>query len=172
MNISESELEKVLRLAPSPKAPAGLKELLIAEAPSLVRRSPEPSFRDQAALGWLRRWWPAFAPTMVSLACAVVLTVQQRELRELNNSLQSLSARPAPTQDVQATGEIATPQQPSPDRTSAGEQAEIERLKQATLQSFLYAIRNRDLTNFFQAFTPEGVSQLNRKVWNLQIASK
>ena len=31
---------------------------------------------------------------------------------------------------------------------------------EATLQSFLYAIRNRDLTNFFQAFTPEGVSQL------------
>ncbi len=31
---------------------------------------------------------------------------------------------------------------------------------EATLQSFLYAIRNRDLTNFFQAFTPEGVSRL------------
>ena len=31
---------------------------------------------------------------------------------------------------------------------------------EATLQSFLYAIRNRDLTNFFQAFTPEGISQL------------
>jgi len=31
---------------------------------------------------------------------------------------------------------------------------------EATLQSFLYAIRNRDLTNFLQAFTPEGVSRL------------
>src|SRR6266702_4258523 len=134
MNISESELEKVLRLAPSPKAPARLKELLIAEAPSLVRRSPEPLFRDQAALGWLRRWWPVFASTMVSLACAAVLAAQQRELRELNHSLQSLSARPASTQDVQAAGEIATPQQPSPDRTSAGEQAEIERLKQLAAQ--------------------------------------
>jgi len=134
MNISESELEKVLRLAPSPKAPAGLKELLIAEAPSLVRRSPEPLFRDQAALGWLRRWWPAFASTIVSLACAAVLAAQQRELRELNHSLQSLSARPASTQDVQATGEMATPQQPSPDRTSAGEQAEIKRLKQLAAQ--------------------------------------
>ncbi len=134
MNISESELEKVLRLAPSPKAPAGLKELLIAEAPSSARRSPEPSFRDQAALGWLRRWWPAFASTMVSLACAVVLAVQQNELRELKHSLQILSARSGSTQDARATGEIATPQQASPDRTSAGEQAEIERLKQLAAQ--------------------------------------
>ena len=134
MNISEPELEKVLRLAPSPKAPEGLKELLIAEAPSSARRNPEPSFRDQAALGWLRRWWPAFASTMASLACAVVLAVQQRELRELNNSLQSLSVRTAPTQDLQATGEIATPQQPGPDRGSAGEQAEIERLKRLVAQ--------------------------------------
>src|SRR5438876_5955460 len=134
MNISESELERILRLAPSPKSPAGLKELLIAEAPSSARRNPEPSFRDQAALGWLRRSWPAFASTMASLACAVVLAVQQRELSELNHSLQSLSTRPAPTQDVQATGEIATPQQPSPDRTSTGEQAEIERLKQLAAQ--------------------------------------
>ena len=31
---------------------------------------------------------------------------------------------------------------------------------EATLQSFLYAIRNRDLASFFQAFTPEGVSRL------------
>src|SRR5438034_11471078 len=107
MNISESELEKVLRLAPSPKAPAGLKELLIAEAPSLVRRSPEPSFQAQSALGWRRRWWPAFAPTMVSLACAVVVTVQERELRELKHSRQSLSAGPARTQDVQAAGVVA-----------------------------------------------------------------
>jgi len=28
---------------------------------------------------------------------------------------------------------------------------------EATLQSFLFAIRNHDLTNFFQAFTPEGL---------------
>jgi hypothetical protein len=31
---------------------------------------------------------------------------------------------------------------------------------EATLQSFLYAIRNHDLTNFFQAFTPEGAARL------------
>src|SRR5690242_2129292 len=99
MNISELELEKVLHLAPIPKPPAGLKEVLIAEAPSSARRSPEPSFQDAATLGWLRRWWPAFAPTMVSLACAVVLTVRQKELRELKHSLQILSARPAPTQE-------------------------------------------------------------------------
>ena len=65
MNISESELEKVLRLAPSPKAPAGLKELLIAEAPLMVRRSPETSFRDQATLGWLRRP-PSLSPPVLA----------------------------------------------------------------------------------------------------------
>src|SRR5437867_1738480 len=113
MNISESELEKVLRLAPSPKAPAGLKELLIAEAPWSSRRSPELSFRDRAALGWLRRWWPALAPTMVSLACAVVLTVQQRELGELKHSLQILSSRPAPAENGRSIGAAAAPNGPS-----------------------------------------------------------
>src|SRR5439155_16716986 len=84
--------------------------------------------------GWFRRWWPAFATTVISLTCAVVLAVQQKELRELSHSLQLLSTRPGPTQHVQATGEIATPQQPSPDLASAGEQTEIERLKQLAAQ--------------------------------------
>jgi len=34
---------------------------------------------------------------------------------------------------------------------------------EATLQSLLYAIRNRDLTNLFQAFTPEAVSRLKKQ---------
>jgi len=34
---------------------------------------------------------------------------------------------------------------------------------EATLQSRLYAIRNRDLTNLFQAFTPEAVSRLKKQ---------
>jgi hypothetical protein len=134
MNISEPELEKILLVAPSPKPPAGLKELLIAEAPSSARGRPEPAFRPQATQGWFRRWWPAFATAMVSLACVVVLAVQQNELRELSHSLQLLSARPGPTEHVQAAGEIATPQQPSPDLASAGEQTEIERLKQLAAQ--------------------------------------
>src|SRR5258708_3846761 len=134
MNISEPELEKILLDAPSPKPPAGLKELLIAEALSSARRSPKPSFRPQATQGWFRRWWPAFATTVISLTCAVVLAVQQKELRELSHSLQLLSTRPGPTQHVQATGEIPTPQQPSPERASAEEQTQIERLKQLTAQ--------------------------------------
>ena len=36
---------------------------------------------------------------------------------------------------------------------------------EATLQSLLYAVRNRDLTNFFQAFTPEAVSRLKSQGW-------
>src|SRR5438552_15822916 len=100
MNISEPELEKILLRAPSPRPPAGLKELLIAEAPLSARGSPEPAFRLPATQGWFRRWWPAFATTVISLTCAVVLAVQQKELRELSHSLQLLSPRPGPTQQV------------------------------------------------------------------------
>src|SRR5205814_1734599 len=110
--------------APSPKPPPGLKDLLIAQAPSAPHR-PVPSFRDEAVLGWFRRWWPAFATAMVSLACVVVLGVQQNELRELKQSLQILSARSGPMQDARSVGPIAAPQDPSAETASAGEQAEI-----------------------------------------------
>src|SRR5712671_1398897 len=132
MNIPEPDLEKILLLAPSPKPPAGLKESLLAHAPSSARRSSESSVRAQTTLAWLRRWWPAFAPAMISLACAVVLAVQQNELRDLKHSLEILASKPVQTEDTQAIRTMASNQ--SSGQASDRDEAEIERLKQLIAQ--------------------------------------
>src|SRR5437870_5075906 len=133
MNIPEPDLEKILLLAPSPKPPTGLKERLLAHASSSARRSSESSVGAQTTtLAWLRRWWPAFAPAMISLVCAVVLAVQQNELRDLKHSLEILASKPVQAEDTQALRAMASNQ--SSGQASDRDEAEIERLKQLIAQ--------------------------------------
>ena len=88
MNLPEAELEKILRAAPKMKAPAGLKERLLSEARSAAATEVnQAAIRRRSRLGWARRWWPAFAPAMISVACAVVLAVQQQEIQALKSAL-------------------------------------------------------------------------------------
>src|SRR5437667_387891 len=73
-----------------PSARATLKGQLLAAAAGASRRTPRP-FSAPPSVSWLRRWWPALAPATVSLACAVVLAVQQTQINELEQRLQILS---------------------------------------------------------------------------------
>jgi hypothetical protein len=135
MNLSEREIESALRRAPQPRPPAGLKKELLGQVSLPVTRPESPTTLMRPTLGgWLRRWWPALAPATVSLACAVVLTVQQMEIGDLQESIRGLSevaaataavpsaALPAPLNDMPATD------------SSAMEQQEIARLKQLVSQ--------------------------------------
>jgi len=131
MKIPEPDIEQILRHAPSPKPPPGLKELLIAQAATSPRRMAESPVRARSTLGWIRRWWPAFVTAVVSLTCAVVLAVQQSELRELRQSLQVLSSPSAQPQETRAGAAIGSP---SLDQPSVDEEAEIARLKQLVAQ--------------------------------------
>ena len=131
MNLSEHDLERQLRLAPKPRPPAGLRQQLIdrvrlAEASSPIGRSGAP--------GWFHRWWPALAPAAVSAACAVVLTFQQLELRDLKESLRALSP-PSETlntpviQAVASTTKAAPVVAPTP-----GPEEELSRLRETAQQ--------------------------------------
>lgn len=83
-----TEIENILRHAPQPKPPGNLQQRLKAQAlnarpegaPMLIERKPTG--------GWLRRWWPALAPTAISLACAATLTSQQNQLHRLQADLE------------------------------------------------------------------------------------
>jgi hypothetical protein len=92
--MTENEIENVLRKAPRPAAPPGLKDQLVADIAltRAVRLShPEPSF---AAPLW-RRWFPALSFGGLLLGCLIVMCVQTNQLLELrreNAALRSTTA--------------------------------------------------------------------------------
>ena len=128
--MNTSEIEKVLRNAPRPLPPAGLKERLEAEAPAGRLDSDTSTSRVGRGSGsWLARWWPALAPAAASLACAAVLTVQQKEIRDLKAALQA--APPAvPVQELRpAEADQSSPPAKDPAESPVSEETEIARLK-------------------------------------------
>jgi hypothetical protein len=88
MSTMEQQIERVLRAAPRPAPPAGLKEQLIAEVRLPATETPSSL---QTPGSWLRRWWPVLVPASVSFACAVTLTMQQMEIRDLKQAIQRLA---------------------------------------------------------------------------------
>jgi hypothetical protein len=124
------ELENLLRLAPRPTPPAGLKDQLIAQLRLPADRAvPQSPVTTLAPAGWLRRWWPVLAPAAVSLACAAVLTVQQMEIHGLKQANRDLSRDSAPK-----AGAVSAPTEQTNDAASTTEaaartQQEIARLK-------------------------------------------
>ena len=128
--MNTSDIENVLRQAPRPLPPAGLKERLEAEAPAGRRDSGTSTSRVGRGSGsWLARWWPALAPAAASLACAAVLTVQQKEIRDLKAALQA--APPAvPVQELRpAEADQSSPPAKDPAESPVSEETEIARLK-------------------------------------------
>jgi hypothetical protein len=87
----------------------------------VTRRSPSS--------GWLRRWWPVLLPGSVSLACAVALTMQQMEIRNLRQAIQDLAresaakARELPAPTPTTNGVSIGPE------AAARTQQEVARLK-------------------------------------------
>ena len=130
MSAMEQEIERVLRAAPRPAPPAGLKEQLIGQARLTVVQTASPTQPGmQAPVGWLRRWWPLLTPAAVSVACAVGLTMQQAEIRDIKQTIQGLSGDSAAK-----TGPGSTPTMQAIDAAPATEaevrtQQEIGRLK-------------------------------------------
>lgn len=126
--MNSNEIESVLRQAPQPKPPPGLKQRLAAQAQaSLAKQAAQSRPPARQGSSWFSRWWPALGPAAVSLACAALFATQQIEIRQLDKALQahrqnSPGARqlPASAASVSAPAHEAV----NPD------QAEIDRLKE------------------------------------------
>ena len=126
MNSDEQEIEAILRTAPRPEAPPGLKDQLIRQTRSTgsASRASVVTYRRGS---WLRRWWPALLPATLSLACTAVIVVQQNEIRQLEQSVQKLKADSAAPASVSQNDSSAA-NAASSDSQAAQEQ-EIARLK-------------------------------------------
>src|SRR6266567_1252745 len=92
--MTENEIENLLRKAPRPAAPPGLKDQLAADItlPRAVRlEQPEQS---SAAPLW-QRWFPALSFGVLLLGCLIVLGVEGNQLlalRRENATLRSATA--------------------------------------------------------------------------------
>jgi len=135
MKPSEQEIENLLRRAPRPAPPPGLKQQLADQMKlaSVTTASPI-NFADQMPLTWWRRWWPALAPAAVSVACAVVIAVQQTEGRRLRETIQSLSAAAASETTSSILPAAYQSTVTSAVDAAATEQEEIARLKERAKQ--------------------------------------
>ena len=91
MKTDENEIEKILRAAPVPRPPEGLKESLMPAYPQTSRPTPAPRPNGFH----LRDWWPALATAAVALACVVVLAVQHNELKDLRQRVAVLQEEQA-----------------------------------------------------------------------------
>jgi len=119
-----SEIENILRQAPQPKPPGNLQQRLKAQALN-ARSEAAPMFIERKPVGgWLRRWWPALAPTAISLACAATLTSQQNQLHRLRADLEN---RAVPTPGAPRISASNTSGQTSSAPAAAEE--ELQRLR-------------------------------------------
>jgi hypothetical protein len=129
MNIPQ--IENILRLAPKPAPPTGLKDRLIAQLrlPAAQPASQTPVV-TLAPASWLRRWWPVLAPATVSIACAAVLTVQQMEICDLKQASLALSRDLAAKASAFSAPTAQTNDVVSGAAAAARTQQEIARLKE------------------------------------------
>ena len=134
MKVTDEEIERLLRQAPQPRPPTGLKDRLLEQADLGISNAAKPASngRDHArpspAGSWLRRWWPALAAAAVSVACAVVLTTQQMEIHNLQQTISTLdrpALGPMPNQST-----AARPAAPGDTDAAAQEAQELARLRQ------------------------------------------
>ena len=135
MSNMEQEIENVLRAAPKPAPPAGLREQLVAQVhlPSLGPATQNLA-GSLAPANWLRRWWPVMAPAAVSLACAVGLTMQQMEIHGLKRAIQNLSDDSGVNATVPSAPAAGTNDAPAAADAADRTQQEVGRLKELASQ--------------------------------------
>lgn len=134
MKPTESELEKLLRQAPQPTPPPGLRQEILQTAP----RAAAPG--DAPSAGWLARWFHSwrFAAAAAGLALATLAVVasQQAELRRLRQQTDALR--------LQVENRPAAQPAPAP-AANDNERAELERLRAEAAQLQMEIARRSQL---------------------------
>jgi hypothetical protein len=128
--MSTRQIENILRSAPQPKPPGNLAQKLKAHALHVPQFASPPIEASPTPGSWLARWWPALAPTLVSLACAAGLTVQQLQIDRLKaHTIQAASS--SATQEPGSPQSVASMGNPTDTPNTSGAEAdELTRLRE------------------------------------------
>ncbi|MBM3881244.1 MAG: DUF1559 domain-containing protein [Verrucomicrobia bacterium] len=115
---TEQEILELLRRAPQPRPPKGLKPQLIRQidVPGAAggQGARRPSARAElrarsAGRSWFAAWWPALAAGCLALACFTLAAVQHLELRQLRAARTAARTQATPVPDPGApAGPVAT----------------------------------------------------------------
>lgn len=129
MNLTENQIEALLRGAPAPKVPADLEhrvrlDIALPTTGQLVGRGVARAADSKPAScrGW-RRWWPAVLPGIATAALAAALFLDQREQQALVAEVQAASRASAAV-----VGEVVVPAAATP-LSAVEERADLERLR-------------------------------------------
>lgn len=93
--MNDTQIENLLRKAPRPRPPGGLRERLEADITLPEPAPPRRVTREWTLPSW-RRWVPALSIGLVILACLVVLAVQTRQVlqhQRENDALRASASR-------------------------------------------------------------------------------
>jgi hypothetical protein len=96
--MNDAQIESILRKAPRPPAPAGLKQQLLADV--RLPQSQVSSAEVVGATSYWRRWFPAFAVGLLFLGCLIVLGVQTSQLLDLRRQNATLQAATANLEEL------------------------------------------------------------------------
>lgn len=113
--MNDAQIESLLRKAPRPPAPAGLKQQLLADIRPPQSQVPSLVVVDTAPF-W-RRWFPAFAVGLLFLGCLIVLGVQTSQLLNLHRENATLQTATANLEELRQ------------------DNAELQRLRTSSLQA-------------------------------------
>jgi hypothetical protein len=92
MKIADDQIEQVLRQAPRPTPPPGLRDTLLVQAPGLSRPG-NPVLRESLG-SWILRWRSAIATSGLAVLALAVLGYQQVRLNDLRTRVQDFRAEP------------------------------------------------------------------------------
>jgi hypothetical protein len=96
--MNETRIESLLRKAPGPSAPTGLKQQLLADI--RLPQSQSTSVGVVEATPFWRRLFPAFAVGLLFLGCLIVLGVQTSQLLDLRRENEALQASTANLEEL------------------------------------------------------------------------
>ena len=88
MNLEQ--IESLLRKAPFPAPPNGLREQLITDINLPQKTTMNTPTEERPEKSWLRRWMPVLAYALILLSCVTLMAVQASQLRELRRQNEQL----------------------------------------------------------------------------------
>lgn len=175
MKLTETQIENLLRAAPQPRPPAGLKDRLLQQLPHPAMKpghefapvgspapQPNPGKGPRGLPGWLVNGWPALAAACFAIAGLMALTAQRTELnllrRQVEELRRELTAPPSVSPPTPSGSPAATPGMVVPharedlerlrglERQLAGEVAALEALRAENQQLRAQALTQSGLT--------------------------